>query len=135
MHQQTGCEDLPHKTGLASLRAFWLRANSRSPVQEGYDSEWDHSSRRLATGPSSSSWRESASITSGLDLSYPLPRTCYHLYQPHFCSYETLDPTPQTRALNQEPGRVASERRTALYNNSSQRSCETLDPTTLDPGS
>ena len=79
MHQQTGCEDLPHKTGLASLRAFWLRANSRSPVQEGYDSEWDHSSRRLATGPSSSSWRESASITSGLDISYPLSRTCDHV--------------------------------------------------------
>ena len=39
--------------------------------------------------------------------------------QHHFCSYETLDPIPQTRALNQESGRVASEQRIALSKNSS----------------
>jgi len=41
-----------------------LRANSRSPLQEEYDSEWDDRSRRSLSGSSLCSWRESASITS-----------------------------------------------------------------------
>jgi hypothetical protein len=41
-----------------------LRANSRSPLQEEYDSEYDHTSGRSVSGSSLCSWRESASITS-----------------------------------------------------------------------
>ncbi len=41
-----------------------LRANSRSPLQEEYDSEYDHRSGRSVSGSSLCSWRESASITS-----------------------------------------------------------------------
>jgi len=41
-----------------------LRANSRSPLQEEYDSEYDYRSGRSVSGSSHCSWRESASITS-----------------------------------------------------------------------
>ena len=41
-----------------------FRANSRSPLQEEYDSELNHRSRRSVSGSSLCSWRESASITS-----------------------------------------------------------------------
>jgi hypothetical protein len=63
----------------ARVRELPLRANSRSPLQEEYDSEWDHRSRRLVGVSSPCSWRESASLISALDLSYHLPRTCYHV--------------------------------------------------------
>ncbi len=75
-----------------------LRANSRSPLQKEYDSEWDHRSRRSVGGSSPCSWRESASITSGLDLSYPLPRTCYHVQS------ASLLLLPDPRPQNPRPG-------------------------------
>jgi len=67
-----------------------LRANSRSPLQEEYDSEYDHRSGKSVTASSHCSWRESVSITSPdappgitssrqraslLLLRYPRPKT------------------------------------------------------------
>ena len=89
------------------------RANSRSPLQEEYDSEYDHRSRRSLSGSSLSFWHESASITSRRSRPhFPGCSSGHHFLAPasltscqrqhHFCSCETLDPTTLDPALTPE---------------------------------
>ncbi len=76
-----------------------LRANSRSPLQEEYDSEYDHTSGRSVSGSSLCSWRESASITSRRSRPHLLPKPA--LRPPMFLSaLRPARPLPAMRPMS-----------------------------------
>jgi len=83
------------RTAVRPYKTMPLRANSRSPLQEEYDSEYDHTSGRSVSGSSLCSWRESASITS---LDAP-PGITSRRSRPHLLPKRALRPLMFLSAL------------------------------------